>query len=688
MSKRSQRAHTYLNQVATNDKYSLLEVENFLSNVTSNNSTHNLDKRGHQIKMLLDSGANFWAFDQHDPKMKILDHHNPISALEPSGNAIKSMAEATYDHILPMLPKGTSNGHVMPLGQGHSIAPCSKLVDAGCQILLGAKDAKIFYKGNLILTGDQSNKMWFLNFPTTSVFDPLQQNATKSPHRVNNLSAGGAIYSVYQLGRVKEAISFLHAALGSPSSFSVKRAITGSTNLLSNWPVFGTNPKQAMQHLVDTFSTKLGNLRRIQSGTRSTKRRKQKERDAIAKASILELVRANEEELEEEGVPSEPEQKCNEVYFLIIDTEDMMGTAFTDISGPLPYTSIRGYRYIFFTYSYDGNAIMMEAMKNREDGEMKRVYEKTYKRLEAAGIKPTINVMDNEASAAVTTWLTNNNIQYQTVAPGAGGHRANRAERSIQTGVNHFLSTIATTDADFPIQAWCYTIEQMEMTLNMIRPTNINPKISAFTILYGEWSYDAHPILPVGWRSLVFEDPADRRKYSYHGVKGYVVGVSKQGYRKVTFLIPSTGQLRESNTYALWAPDQFTMPEVPTHEEVLLEASANLRRACQSVEWETATEQERKSVAAGLDRLQAAIKNEAEKIVGTINEPPRRQVSQREELYNRPLTQVQHRYPTRLSKQVNNIEQEETKHVHTLEKIDPQRVSSTSELVILPKVVT
>ena len=84
--------------------------------------------------------------------------------------------------------------------------------------------------------------------------------------------------------------------------------------------------------------------------------------------------------------------------------------------------------------------------------------------------------MDNEASAAVTTWLTNNNIQYQTVAPGAGGHRANRAERSIQTGVNHFLSTIATTDADFPIRAWCYTIEQMKITANMLRPTNINPK--------------------------------------------------------------------------------------------------------------------------------------------------------------------------------------------------------------------
>ena len=134
----------------------------------------------------------------------------------------------------------------MPLGQGHSIAPCSKLVDAGCEILLGAKEAKVFYKGNLILTGNRSNKMWFLNFPTTSVFDPLQQSTTESPFRVNNLKAGGAIYSVYQLGRVKEAVSFLHAALGSPSRSSVKRALTGPTNLLSSWPVFGTNHKQAL----------------------------------------------------------------------------------------------------------------------------------------------------------------------------------------------------------------------------------------------------------------------------------------------------------------------------------------------------------------------------------------------------------------------------------------------------------
>ena len=71
------------------------------------------------------------------------------------------------------------------------------------------------------------------------------------------------------------------------------------------------------------------------------------------------------------------------------------------------------------------------------------------------------------------------------------------------------------------------------------------------------------------------------------------------------------------------------------------------------------------------------IKGEADKIAGNINKPPRQQVSQRDELYNRPLTQVQHRYPTR-SRQVNSIEQEKTSHIKTPKQSDPQRVSLTA----------
>ena len=117
--------------------------------------------------------------------------------------------------------------------------------------------------------------------------------------------------------------------------------------------------------------------------------------------------------------------------------------------------------------------------------------------------------MENEASRAIKTWLTKENTAYQTCAPGDGGHRTNRAKHTIQTGSNHIVFTIATMDPDFPIRYWCYGIEQMEMTMNMLQKTHVNPKILAFAYLHGQFSYDAVPVLPFGWKMVCFEDPAN-----------------------------------------------------------------------------------------------------------------------------------------------------------------------------------
>ena len=81
------------------------------------------------------------------------------------------MVEATLDDYLPMLPKGTTNGHVMPLTR-HSIAPYSALIDAGCRIELDRDGAKAFYKNKAILKGGRENSMWYLILSDQSVFTP------------------------------------------------------------------------------------------------------------------------------------------------------------------------------------------------------------------------------------------------------------------------------------------------------------------------------------------------------------------------------------------------------------------------------------------------------------------------------------------------------------------------------------
>ena len=183
-----------------------------------------------------------FAFHPKDPHMHLLPYHKPVQAYQPGGNFIHSMAEATLDDFLPQLPEGAGHGHVMPLAK-HSITPCSKLVDAGCQIELDQSGAKVIYKGQVILKGDRKNNMWYLNLPDRIAFTSgLVHGTHQTTTQVNCLQAGGAIQSVYQLGRVLEAVLFFHAALGSPSRTLLRAAILGKSNLLNGRPVFGPNP--------------------------------------------------------------------------------------------------------------------------------------------------------------------------------------------------------------------------------------------------------------------------------------------------------------------------------------------------------------------------------------------------------------------------------------------------------------
>ncbi len=137
----------------------------------------------------------------------------------------------------------------------------------------------------------------------------------------------------------------------------------------------------------------------------------------------------------------------------------MKETAYSDLTRAFPFTAANGDQYIFVFYSYDVNAILLECMKNRSDAEMTRVYQKCYQKLEQQGIKPKINIMDNEASLAVKTWMLNNNIEYQLTTV---DNQTNVAERCIETANHHIIAGLATTDENFPIQQWNRLIPQAQ----------------------------------------------------------------------------------------------------------------------------------------------------------------------------------------------------------------------------------
>jgi hypothetical protein len=54
-------------------------------------------------------------------------------------------------------------------------------------------------------------------------------------------------------------------------------------------------------------------------------------------------------------------------------------------------------------------------------------------------------------------------------------------EPSIRTFKNHLVDGLASTDKLFPMHLWDRLLDQAKMTLNMLRTSRLNPKLSACT---------------------------------------------------------------------------------------------------------------------------------------------------------------------------------------------------------------
>jgi hypothetical protein len=63
--------------------------------------------------------------------------------------------------------------------------------------------------------------------------------------------------------------------------------------------------------------------------------------------------------------------------------------------------------------------------------------------------------------------------------PPPPNHRANRAERSIRTGKNHFIAVLSSCHITFPPNRWSDLLPASELTLNHLRHSSLDPNLSA-----------------------------------------------------------------------------------------------------------------------------------------------------------------------------------------------------------------
>jgi hypothetical protein len=197
-----------------------------------------------------------------------------------------------------------------------------------------------------------------------------------------------------------------------------------------------------------------------------------------------------------------PAKLHNDIF---VRVEDLAESIHSNQTGAFPYTLQQGNRYVMIVIHLDTNYIFCKPMKNRLEDEMIETYQKIINRIKAAGLGLTTHQLNNEASKAYKQCICQNGMMHELVPP--DNHNSNLTERAIQTFKHHFISILSSVDDKFPtikyhfisilsgvdnkllLSLWCVLLKQMELTVNLLRQSNIAPKISAFTHVYGQHDY-------------------------------------------------------------------------------------------------------------------------------------------------------------------------------------------------------
>ena len=142
-------------------------------------------------------------------------------------------------------------------------------------------------------------------------------------------------------------------------------------------------------------------------------------------------------------------------------------------------------------------------MKSRKVSELTTLYAKIQKILTSRGLNPKLHILDNECSQTSINFMLSVYEKYQLVPPHI--HRRNAAERAIQTFTNHFIAGLSSVHKLFPMHLWCRLIPQSILSLNLLRGSRTNPKLSTNAQVHGSFDFNATPLAPPGTKIVIHE---------------------------------------------------------------------------------------------------------------------------------------------------------------------------------------
>ncbi len=242
---------------------------------------------------------------------------------------------------------------------------------------------------------------------------------------------------------------FIYQALCSPPTPTLLQALAQSSKLTT---IPGLTPHLIIHHLPPSTATNKGHMQWHCQGVQTPQTKQPAILQACADADCLQTT--NE-------LCSAHNMLC---FVALADLHTR--TMYTDGTGAFPVRFFRNMQYLFVTYIYNLNAILVCAMPSKTNGAMIAAFMDILANLNARGYSPTLNVMDNECPKAVKAPIQSNHMDIHLVPP--HNHRVNAAKHTIAAFKEHFISALASVDRNCLLQLWDNFPPQMELTLNLL----------------------------------------------------------------------------------------------------------------------------------------------------------------------------------------------------------------------------
>lgn len=519
---------------------------------------------------MADAGANINAFDRHDES--VLDNvamatpGTGITLRVANGGKLQAYARGTM-RLMPHLPPEHRTVHLFDGLTSGSLLSIGRLAQLGHTITYTASDMYVTRVDNnaVVLRGtyDSSKGLYYvdLSAPPPHEEAPQQQptaqatTATQQVQLTTDMSfapwdeeaayppAYASANLAIEHNTVRDMVIFYHKTFGSPPVSTFVAAL--DNGYLHGIPG-GLTAAQARKYLQPTVETALGHMARTKAGINSTKGTQQDGADEQTIPAELSDTSTT--------AATNGQQRTKKMTFKVV--HELTGRNHMDATGRFPVKSAQGNEYLMIFSCEDSTYLHIEPMKNRSAAEQLAAFRRGYAFYKSFGYAPTIERLDNETSQQLLDEMQQVcGMTIELVPP--GNHRALKAERDIRTAKEHLISTWATADPNFPMTHWDQT-EQIETVLNMMRPSRINPRLSAYEQLRGAFNWSKYILAPFGISICAYEAPAMRATFGQHCVKGFNLGYSGQHHRCMR-IVTLEGHTRVTDTLAYF-PKGYSMP--------------------------------------------------------------------------------------------------------------------------------